>query len=201
MVTVGVLARFEAQAGKEADVERFFNGERPIPQQYRASTAWYAFRLSPTTFGAFAAFADEQARDVLLAGGGPALAQSHSELFAKPPTFEMADICAVKMPVEKKSMSVGFLIQYEIQAGKEAVAESYIQEVLSTVQKQPGTLAWYAFRLTPTTFGVFDVFPDEESREANRANGAARVKENDSGIAEETFVIQEFDVLGTRLPG
>ena len=98
MVTVGVLARFEAKPGNEAAVERFLNEGRPIAQQYKASTYWYAFRMAPTTFGAFAAFADEEARDALLKGGGPALAERYAELFAVPPTFEMADVLVAKLP-------------------------------------------------------------------------------------------------------
>ena len=98
MVTVGVLARFEAKPGNEAAIERFLHEGRPIAQQYKASTFWYAFRLSPTTFGAFAAFADEEARDALLHGGGPALAEKNAVLFAQPPTFEMIDVIATKLP-------------------------------------------------------------------------------------------------------
>ncbi len=186
MVTVGVLARFEAKPGNEAAVERFFQEGLPIVQRQSAETAWYAFRLGPTTFGAFAAFADEEARHALLSVGGPVLAERHPELFAEPPTFEMADVLAAKLPGGEKSVTVGFLIRYE---------------VLSAVQKQSGTMAWYAFRLGPTTFGVFDVFPNEESRQANFDDGAARVKEKDSGMIEDTFVIEKFDVLAARLPG
>ena len=201
MVTVGVLARFEAKPGNEAAVERFFQEGLPIVQRQPASTVWYAFRLGPTTFGAFAAFATEEERLALLSVGGPVLAERNSELFAEPPTFEMADVLAAKLPGGEKSVTVGFLIRYEVKSGKEAVAESYLQEALSAVQKQSGTMAWYAFRLGPTTFGVFDVFPNEESRQANFDDGAARVKEKDSGMIEDTFVIEKFDVLAARLPG
>ncbi len=201
MVTVGALARFEAKPGNEAAVERFFQEGLPIVQRQPASTVWYAFRLGPTTFGAFAAFATEAERLALLSVGGPVLAERNSELFAEPPTFEMADVLAAKLPGGEKSVTVGFLIRYEVKSGKEAVAESYLQEALSAVQKQSGTMAWYAFRLGPTTFGVFDVFPNEESRQANFDDGAARVKEKDSGMIEDTFVIEKFDVLGTKLPG
>jgi len=201
MVTVGALARFEAKPGNEAAVERFFQEGLPIVQRQPASTVWYAFRLGPTTFGAFAAFATEEERLALLSVGGPVLAERNSELFAEPPTFEMADVLAAKLPGGEKSVTVGFLIRYEVKSGKEAVAESYLQEALSAVQKQSGTMAWYAFRLGPTTFGVFDVFPNEESRQANFDDGAARVKEKDSGMIEDTFVIEKFDVLAARLPG
>ena len=201
MVTVGALARFEAKPGNEAAVERFFQEGLPIVQRQPASTVWYAFRLGPTTFGAFAAFATEEERLALLSVGGPVLAERNSELFAEPPTFEMADVLAAKLPGGEKSVTVGFLIRYEFKSGKVAVAESYLQEALSAVQKQSGTMAWYAFRLGPTTFGVFDVFPNEESRQANFDDGAARVKEKDSGMIEDTFVIEKFDVLAARLPG
>src|SRR5258708_2007690 len=98
-------------------------------------------------------------------------------------------------------VTVGVLARFEAKPGNEAVAESCHQEALSAVQKQSGTMAWYAFRLGSTTFGVFDVFPNEESRQANFDDGAARVKEKDSGMIEDTFVIEKFDVLGTKLPG
>jgi hypothetical protein len=63
--TVGALARFEAKPGNEADVERFFQEGLLIVQRQPASIAWYAFRLGPTTFGAFAAFANEEERSSL----------------------------------------------------------------------------------------------------------------------------------------
>ncbi len=106
MVTVGVLARFEAKPGNEAAVERFFQEGLPIVQRQSAETAWYAFRLGSTTFGAFAAFADEEARLALLSVGGPVAAQRHPELFAQPPTFEMADVLAAKLPGGEKSVTV-----------------------------------------------------------------------------------------------
>ena len=52
MMTVGVLARFEAKPGNEAEVERFFQEGLAIVQRQKASTAWFAFRLEPATFGA-----------------------------------------------------------------------------------------------------------------------------------------------------
>jgi hypothetical protein len=106
MMTVSMLALFEAKPGNQIDVERFLNQGRPISPQYQASTFWYAFRLSPTRFGAFAAFVDEEVRDALLNGGGPALAERHNELLAVPPVFKMADVLAAKLPGEGNSVKV-----------------------------------------------------------------------------------------------
>jgi hypothetical protein len=97
MPTVGALARFEAKPGNEADVEHFFQEGLPIVQRQPASTLWFGFRLGPTTFGAFAAFANEEDRHALLSTGGPVLAESNAALFAHPPTFEKVEIFAARL--------------------------------------------------------------------------------------------------------
>jgi hypothetical protein len=43
------------------------------------------------------------------------------------------------------------------------------------VEAEPATTAWFAVRLGPSTFGIFDVFPDEAGRQAHLAG---RVAEN-----------------------
>src|SRR5690242_10345030 len=98
MVSVGVLARFEAKSPNEAKVERFFGEGLAIVQQPKARAVWFAFRLSSTTFGAFAAFTNEEEREALLSVGGPVLALRSAELFAQPPTFHKVDILAAKLP-------------------------------------------------------------------------------------------------------
>lgn len=92
MVTVGVLARFDAQPGLESEVERFLKEGLAIVEQQPATTRWFAFRLGPTTYGAFATFANEEDRNALLSTGGPVSAKSHSGLFAQRPTFEKFDV-------------------------------------------------------------------------------------------------------------
>jgi hypothetical protein len=92
MVTVGVLARFDAHPGLESEVERFFKEGLAFVEQQPATTRWFAFRLGPTTYGAFATFANEEDRTALLSTGGPVSAKRHSELFAQPPTFEKFDV-------------------------------------------------------------------------------------------------------------
>ena len=59
MVKVALLVRLEAKPGKEADVEKFLRGGLAVVQQEPATTAWFALRLGPTTFGIFDAFPDE----------------------------------------------------------------------------------------------------------------------------------------------
>jgi hypothetical protein len=92
MVTVGVLARFHTHPGLESEVVRFFKEGLAVVEQQPGTTRWFAFRLGPTTYGAFATFANEEDRTALLSTGGPVSAKRHSELFAQQPTFEKFDL-------------------------------------------------------------------------------------------------------------
>jgi hypothetical protein len=90
--TVGVLARFEFRDGFDDEIARFFAEGRKIVEGQPETTCWYAFRIGPTTYGAFAAFADDADREALLAAGGPKLSASAAELFVTAPTFDKIDI-------------------------------------------------------------------------------------------------------------
>jgi hypothetical protein len=98
MITVAVLARFEAKPGNEAHIQRFFDSGLEIVQGQPPTTMWVAFRTGPTTYGAFAAFANEKDRDALLAAGGPKLSSDFAELFVRPPSFEKADVLKARLP-------------------------------------------------------------------------------------------------------
>lgn len=98
MVTVGVLVRLEARPGKEDEVARFLEGALSLAQQEEATTAWFATRLGPSTFGIFDVFPDESGRETHLAGPiAAALMQNADELLAEPPTIEKVDILASKL--------------------------------------------------------------------------------------------------------
>jgi hypothetical protein len=98
MVTVGVIARFEAKPGTEAEMERFFHSGLAIVEQQPATTMWFAFRTGPTSYGAFAAFVTEADREALLAAGGPKMSKASADLFAQPPSFEKVDLLQARLP-------------------------------------------------------------------------------------------------------
>lgn len=99
MVTVGLLVRLEAKAGKEADVENFLRSGLSIVQDEPATTTWYAIRLGPSTFGIYDTFPDEAGRQAHLSGRvAAALMANASELLSQPPTIETVDILAAKLP-------------------------------------------------------------------------------------------------------
>lgn len=98
-VTEGLLVRLEAKPGKEADVEKFLEGGLPLVEGEPATTAWFAIRFGPSEFGIFDAFPDDSGRQAHLSGRvAEALMAQASELFARPPQIEPADVIAAKLP-------------------------------------------------------------------------------------------------------
>jgi quinol monooxygenase YgiN len=99
MVTVGLFVRLEAKPGKEADVENFLRGALPLVQQETGTTAWFAIRFGPSTFGIFDAAPDERGRQAHLNGQvAAALMAKASELLAQSPVIEKVDVLAAKLP-------------------------------------------------------------------------------------------------------
>lgn len=99
MVTVALLVRLEAKPGKEAELESFLRSALPLVKQEPATTAWFALRLGPSTFGIFDAFADESGRQAHLAGRvAAALREKASELLAQPPGIEQVEVLAARLP-------------------------------------------------------------------------------------------------------
>jgi quinol monooxygenase YgiN len=99
MVNVALLVRLEAKPGKEAEVEKFLRGGLPLVLEEPATVAWFGIRLGPSTFGIFDAFPDDAGRKAHLSGKvAAALMARASELFSQPPSIEMVDVLAAKLP-------------------------------------------------------------------------------------------------------
>ena len=98
MVTVGLLVRLEAKSGKESEVEQFLKSGLAIVEEEPDTTAWFAIRMGPSTFGIFDVFPDDSGRQAHLSGRvAAALMAKASELLAEPPAIEKIDILASKL--------------------------------------------------------------------------------------------------------
>ena len=99
MVKVALLVRLEAKPGKEATVADFLAGALPLANQEAQTTAWFALRLGPSTFGIFDAFPGEEGRAAHLKGPiAAALMANAAELLSTPPVIERVDVLAAKLP-------------------------------------------------------------------------------------------------------
>jgi quinol monooxygenase YgiN len=98
-------------------------------------------------------------------------------------------------------MSVGLLVRLEAKPGKEAEVATFISGALSLAQQEPGTTTWFALRLGPSTFGIFDTFPDEDGRHAHLSGPiAAALMEKAPQLLSVPPAIEKVDVLATKLP-
>lgn len=100
-----------------------------------------------------------------------------------------------------QNVNVALLVRLEAKPGKEEEVAAFLHDGLALVQQEPATTAWFGIRLGPTTFGIFDAFPDEAGRQAHLSG---RVAEALMARASELFAqpptIEQIDVLASKLP-
>lgn len=98
-------------------------------------------------------------------------------------------------------VNVALLVRLEAKPGKEAEVVELLRGAVSTVEGEEGTVAWFAVQFGPTSFGIFDAFPDDSGRQAHLTGPVAEALIT---RAEELFVvppdIQHLDVLASKLP-
>lgn len=98
-------------------------------------------------------------------------------------------------------VSTALLVRLEAKPGKEAEVEAFLRGGLAIVQEEPATIAWFAIRLGPSTFGIFDAFPDEAGRQAHLSGKvAAALMAKASELLSEAPAIEKVDVLAAKLP-
>lgn len=96
---------------------------------------------------------------------------------------------------------VGLYVRLEAKPGQEAAVATFLKNALPIVEREPATLTWYALRLGPTTFGIYDTFPDDQGREAHLAGQvAATLMQKAPELLASPPVIQKIDVLAAKLP-
>jgi len=99
-------------------------------------------------------------------------------------------------------VKVALLVRLEAKPGKEADVESFLRGGLSVVQEEPATTVWFAIRLGPSTFGIFDAFPDEAGRQAHLSGRvAAALMAKASELLAQPPIIEKVDILAVKLPG
>ena len=98
-------------------------------------------------------------------------------------------------------IKLALYVRLEAKPGKEKEVEEFLRGGLPIVEEEPDTIAWFALKLGPTTYGIFDVFPNEKGREAHLAGRvAAALMAKGPELFVKTPVIEKVDVLAAKLP-
>lgn len=98
--------------------------------------------------------------------------------------------------------TLGLLARLEAKPGREADVEALLTSAQSLAQDEPGTQTWFAWRMGPTTFGIFDTFEDDAGRQAHLGGEiAAALMANADELLAQPPDIQPIDILAEKLPG
>ncbi len=96
-------------------------------------------------------------------------------------------------------VKVGLLVRLEAKPGKEQAVADFLRGGLALVLEEPATATWYGVQLGPSTFGIFDTFPDDAGRQAHLGGKVAAAL---MAHAEELFsappAIEMVDILAAK---
>jgi quinol monooxygenase YgiN len=98
--------------------------------------------------------------------------------------------------------TVAILALLEAKAGKEDEVEEFLKSAQPLAEQENGTTSWYAVKLGPAKFGIFDTFKDEEGRNAHLTGEIAKAL---FAKAEELFAkppqVEMLQILAAKVPG
>ena len=97
-------------------------------------------------------------------------------------------------------LSLGLFVRLEAKPGKENEVAAFLMQGLQMAEKEPTTPLWFALRLGPSTFAVFDSFQDESGRQAH-LNGpiAKALMANAPNLLVAPPSIEKTEVLGAKI--
>jgi quinol monooxygenase YgiN len=98
-------------------------------------------------------------------------------------------------------LALSLFVRLEAKPGKEEEVAAFLKQGLQMANQETTTPLWFALRLGPSTFGVFDAFYDEAGRQ-NHLNGpiAKALMAQAPNLFAEPPVIERVEVLGSKLP-
>ena len=97
-------------------------------------------------------------------------------------------------------MKVGLLVRIEARPECADEVEAMLRGAQELAEEEQGTVTWFSFRESATTFGVFDTFDDEQGRQAHLTGQiAAALGEAAKTKLSAPPVIASVDVLASKV--
>ena len=97
---------------------------------------------------------------------------------------------------------LSLLVLLNARPGKEQEVESFLKSAQPLAQREAGTNSWYAVKLSPGKFGIFDTFKDEAGRDAHLTGEIAKAL---FAKAEDLFstppLVEKLEILASKAPG
>jgi quinol monooxygenase YgiN len=97
-------------------------------------------------------------------------------------------------------VNVGLLVRIEALPGKEDDVANFLDQGLSLVEQEPDTVRWFAVRFGPSSFGIFDAFPDDSGRQTHLNGAVGQALAENTGELFEQPTVEQLDVLAEKPP-
>jgi hypothetical protein len=97
-------------------------------------------------------------------------------------------------------VSKALLVRLEALPGKEDDVRAFLNRGLSIVEGEPATVRWFALQFGPSSFGIFDAFPDDDGRQAHLSGEVARALGDNTGKLFDEPTIEQLDVVAEKPP-
>ena len=92
--------------------------------------------------------------------------------------------------------------QLTAKPGREAEVEAFLKSAQPLAEKESQTITWYAVKMAPGSYGIFDTFADEAGRQAHLTGDIAKAL---FARAEELFSkapeVHQINLLAAKVPG
>jgi quinol monooxygenase YgiN len=89
----------------------------------------------------------------------------------------------------------------EAKPGQEAQVEKFLQAGQVLVEAEPKTMSWFAIKIGPSRYGIFDTFADDSARDAHMNGKVAQaLKEKADELLAKPPSIDKIDVIASKLP-
>ena len=94
---------------------------------------------------------------------------------------------------------LALLARLEAKPGKEHELAAFLTSAVAIAREETETVNWYALKLGPATFGIFDTFQNEEGRQAHLAGQIARdLMAKAPELLAVAPVIEQVELLAVR---
>ena len=91
-------------------------------------------------------------------------------------------------------------VRLEAKPGKENAVAEFLASGLQLAMQETRTPVWFALKLGPGTFGIFDAFADDGGRQAHLNGPIARaLKEQAPQLLATAPTIESVEVLGAKV--
>ena len=98
-------------------------------------------------------------------------------------------------------MKLALFARLEAKPGKEKEVADLLRQGLALANQEATTLMWFALRLGPSTFAIFDAFGDEDGRQRHLNGPIAQALMAQAAVLFTALpAIEPLEVLGAKLP-